>query len=584
LPDFNRLRLGGRVRSGEGAREGGRRGGWEGSGHARCPMHQKATRPHSTLTTQLQQDAPATSGSTGVGGAGDGLSSAGTVAVTTVEHDAAIDPVLTGAMENPRERVNVLKYEDAMVQFMKAGTKQQQLELSPCSSYHRLLLYRLAQRFGLEHISGDGEGGGVGMELTINRALVLFKTSQSAMPRLLLIDTCGKEGTNVGSGGGVGGGKAPVMKLMRRSRPAEGQPGGGGGGSRRYGNGEEKSPSSTANGSKSMTDREKAYAEARARIFGAPSESVSSSSSTSTSSAAGPSSSSSPASGLKGVKGAQANGPDASGGFGAGRGKAMAGDPPLGDRRSTTPPYPSQQQQRPEEGRRRSGGGRENGEDGDAGEGGGGGGAKGEWGESKVLWRNREAEKSDPDFVRHHPPHGLPPGGGMMYVPSGGGGGGGGGMYAAMPVNPPYNSLPLPPGAPPGAYYVDPYMQQQMMQQHMAAMYQQQQQQQQQQYHSHHQPQMPFPSSFIPPQGYYNVTGHASSPYSYQGGGGEGGGDGGGGDRGGGERGGGGRGRGRGRGVFFAGGPLPSSYSRGGSKGSETDQRGGEEEFPPLGR
>eukprot|EP00624_Nannochloropsis_granulata_P000292 evm.model.NODE_11137_length_18060_cov_18.830564.1 len=234
------------------------------------------------------------------------------MAVTTVEDDAAIDPVLTGAMENPRERVNVLKYEDAMVQFMKAGTKQQLLELSPSSSYHRLLLYRLAQRFGLEHVSGEAEGGGVGMEASINRTLVLFKAPQSVMPRLLLIDTCGKKGTNGASGGRDGGEKAPVMRLMRRSRPAEGKQGGGGEGSQRNGNSEERSPSSTANGSKSMTDRERAYAEARARIFGAPSESASSSS-TSTSSAASPSSSSSPTGGgLKGVKGAQATGPDGS--------------------------------------------------------------------------------------------------------------------------------------------------------------------------------------------------------------------------------------------------------------------------------
>lgn len=514
-----------------------------------------------------------------MGGVGDGLSSAGTVAVTSAEDDAAIDPVLTGAMESPRERVNVLKYEDAMVQFMKAGTKQQLLELSPSSSYHRLLLYRLAQRFGLEHASGEAEGGGVGMEPSMNRTLVLFKAPQSFMPRLLLIDTCGKKGTNDASGGRDGGAKAPVMRLMRRSRPAEGKQGGGRNILQCNGNGEEKFPS-TANGCKSMTDREKAYAEARARIFGAPSESASSSS-TSTSSAVSISSSSScPLSGggLKGGKGVQATGPDTLGGFGAGRGKFMAAL--SGDRRSSTPPQSSEQRQWLEDGQKRSGRGGGGEGDGDGGEGGGGG-AKGEWSESKVLWRNREAEKSDPDFLRHPRPRGLPPGGGMMCAFSRGGGGGGGGMYGTMSGPPPaFNSLPPPPGAPPGAFYVDHYMQQQVMQQHMAAIYHHHHyhHQQQQQYHPHHQ-QAPFPSSSIFPQGYYNDPRYAS--YSYQGGG-----EGDGPERGGGieERGMWGRGRGMGRGGIFVGRPLPSSHSRGGSSGNDTDQRCVEEDFPPLGR
>ncbi len=379
------------------------------------------------------------------------MSSAGALAVASAEQDAAIDPVLTGALENPRERVNVLKYEDAIVQFMKASTKDkeqpQQLDFPPCSSYHRLLLYRLAQRFGLEHAAVEGEGS-LGLDPNVNRTLVLFKTPQTAMPRVLLIDMCSRESSN----GPNGDGKAPVMKLMRRSRPqGQQQPGGGGrgaegGGGSSSSNSKEEDKSSAAGNGKSMTDRERAYAEARARIFGTDSTAASSSSS------APPSTG-----GLKGVKGTQAQGPAELGGFGAGRGKAV--DAPGSHRQATPPKKP---QQRADEegggGRRRSGGG--GGED-DDGSGGG------RWGgsESKVVWRDREAEKSDPDFARHRPQRGMPPGGMMMYPP---------------PPPPPGGGYPMAPG-PPGAYmmgappphaYMDPYLQQQQQQQHQMAMYQ----------------------------------------------------------------------------------------------------------------
>lgn len=77
------------------------------------------------------------------------LSSAGAIAVIAAEHDSPIDPALTAALENPRERLNLLKFEDQMVQFLKANNKQ--LDFPPLSSYHRLIVHRLAQRFHLEH-------------------------------------------------------------------------------------------------------------------------------------------------------------------------------------------------------------------------------------------------------------------------------------------------------------------------------------------------------------------------------------------------------------------------------------------------
>lgn len=74
--------------------------------------------------------------------------------MTTVEHDSPIDPALTAALDNPRERVTVLKFEDQMLRFMRSpGTKQ--LEFPTLSSYQRLIVHRLAQRFQLDHQSVD---------------------------------------------------------------------------------------------------------------------------------------------------------------------------------------------------------------------------------------------------------------------------------------------------------------------------------------------------------------------------------------------------------------------------------------------
>lgn len=85
--------------------------------------------------------------------------------MTAVEHDKSIDPALTAALDNSRERVNVLKYEDRIVQFMKTGSKQ--LDFPPLSSYHRLIIHRLAQRFGLDHTAIDSNAAA--LDPNVNR-------------------------------------------------------------------------------------------------------------------------------------------------------------------------------------------------------------------------------------------------------------------------------------------------------------------------------------------------------------------------------------------------------------------------------
>lgn len=185
--------------------------------------------------------------------------------------------------------------------------------------------------------------------------MTLFKTAQTAIPSVLLIDlsTDRQQPTIT---------PASAPKIMMRKRGAS-RPGANGG----RGNGDGKT-------TRSMQDREKAYAEARARIFGEESPSTSSTTTDSTSSDNGPK-----------LATQQASGPDGSKGFGGrgGRGKPQErGASPSGanrsdqaqpDRRASDaesrnePPIRTQN-----------------------------------WKESKVLWRNREQELNDPDFTRNH--------------------------------------------------------------------------------------------------------------------------------------------------------------------------------------
>lgn len=117
--------------------------------------------------------------------------------MAAVEHDRAIDPALTAALEQSRERVQVgrhacmyvsnesgiaddgvidvfifsktqvLKWEDQILQFMRAGSKQ--LDFPPLSSYHRLIIHRLAQRFGLDHTAIDPGSSGHYLDPNANR-------------------------------------------------------------------------------------------------------------------------------------------------------------------------------------------------------------------------------------------------------------------------------------------------------------------------------------------------------------------------------------------------------------------------------
>ncbi|DBA04816.1 TPA: hypothetical protein N0F65_004453 [Lagenidium giganteum] len=315
-----------------------------------------------------------------------------------------LDPVLIAALENSRERLTLLKFEDQIIRFIRTP-RETQLVFPPLSSYHRLIIHRLAQRCFLEHQTSEHVPyAQQGYDGNASRVVTLFRTLHTMVPRVLLIDLASDRQQAVTP--------ASAPKIMIRKR-----------GPARAGNDTRAGTNTDNKSQRSMQDRERAYAEARARIFGEDNNSNNSNAST-TSNNRSESASSGPSLGSH-----QASGPDGTKGFGRGRGKDAdtkgssnsngssndRGKSPKGnDDRSEDVPLTKTQN----------------------------------WKESRVLWRNREQELNDPDFTRNHD----------AYRPNYNnaqreqGGGGYGGRFANAPVR-----QYAPP--PPQMDYYDPAMQ-----------------------------------------------------------------------------------------------------------------------------
>ncbi|KAF4036473.1 SUZ domain-containing protein [Phytophthora infestans] len=287
------------------------------------------------------------------------------VGTATASAHGPLDPVLVAGLENARERMTLLKFEDQIVRFLK-NPREPHLNFPPLSSYHRLIIHRLAQRCGLEHQTADYNP----YENSSARVVTLFKTAQSAVPRVLLIDLSPDRQTPT-----VTPASAPKIMMRKRSAPRPGANGG-------RGNGADKA-------TPTLQDRERAYAEARARIFGedngnAVVESVSTFSPSSTTSSAHEGSGSGVNNGPRhGSR--QAVGPDGSRGFGRGRGASPSSGNPGGFHSRSPNEQPSSNDSneypRPSQPSALN---------------------AASWKESKVLWRNREQELNDPDFTRNH--------------------------------------------------------------------------------------------------------------------------------------------------------------------------------------
>lgn len=202
-----------------------------------------------------------------------------------------------------------------------------------------------------------------------SRNVTLFKTPQTTIPRILLIHLASDRQQSVTPA------TAPKIIMRKRSAP---RPNGG------EARGNAGSDSKTT---RSMQDRERAYAEARARIFGEDSNSSSSVASNDEQDAKRNAS--------DGKLGSHhASGPDGTKGFH----RPARGDEASARNRSQSPETSNAEtcsSRNHGQPTRRSSPNANSKSSNDT--------PKGQnWKESKVLWRNREQELNDPDFTRNH--------------------------------------------------------------------------------------------------------------------------------------------------------------------------------------
>ncbi|CAM9256491.1 unnamed protein product [Chrysoparadoxa australica] len=241
-----------------------------------------------------------------------------TAAAIGVSTGDVIDPALIEGIDNPRERMNVLKFEDTIIRFMNTVGKVD-LHFAPMNNYHRLIVHRLAKRFMLEHQAIETPGLPAGNQM---RPLVLLKTSASRVPRVLLIEMAPPEEKTEDATVSPAAPSGRKIQLMKRDVNAP--------------KGNQKANRSGKQKQMTHAEKEKAYQEARARIFGRSSPNGEDAEA----SPQAPRRSNSPQLGTKGSKSmgkaVTASGPDGGPGFGRGKGRgrggvqAGAGDAPGG--------------------------------------------------------------------------------------------------------------------------------------------------------------------------------------------------------------------------------------------------------------
>lgn len=75
--------------------------------------------------------------------------------------DEPIDSAIINAIENPRERMNVLNLENMFLNFVNSNERVMEIPVIH-NSFKRLITYRVAQRFGLTHAHSEqvNEQGG----------------------------------------------------------------------------------------------------------------------------------------------------------------------------------------------------------------------------------------------------------------------------------------------------------------------------------------------------------------------------------------------------------------------------------------
>ena len=164
-----------------------------------------------------------------------------------------VDVALLNALENPRDRLNLLKAEDELVKFMR-NTRMQHHEFPPMSSYHRLLLHRLAQRFSLMHTAVDMPVyNNYGQFTGECCKIVVTKVEQSQIPKFLLVHFAQLQNNNRNAN------QKKVLVMKRRTNASQ---------ANKNKNSRANSSGAKSDAQKSIEERERAYAQARARIFG----------------------------------------------------------------------------------------------------------------------------------------------------------------------------------------------------------------------------------------------------------------------------------------------------------------------------
>ena len=210
-----------------------------------------------------------------------------------------VDSALLAAMRDPRERLGLLKLEQAMMEFMKQTTDNY-LEIGgyynsmiispstglitnapnnnnqdrrPATTFQRCILHRLADRFAITRESAT----------MVEGYIRVVKGPDSSIPKQLLVDLdpseytqgsgastgvrdatraveqitiAGNSGSNNNNNPSSGNNKPRKMKIMKRDSS--------GGSSKNSSSSKSLAPRK----GKNLSDKEKAYAEARARIFG----------------------------------------------------------------------------------------------------------------------------------------------------------------------------------------------------------------------------------------------------------------------------------------------------------------------------
>lgn len=164
--------------------------------------------------------------------------------------DVPPDQKLLEALENPRDRVWVLKLEQDVIDFVK-DPKEVSLTLPQCHSFYRLLAHKMADYYMLGHLVDD-----------TSAAVKLFKTPNCRIPPPLTGITAPSTAASTPPP------SAPQMKILRRGIDKSGPALANGSAKDGSENGDSGEDDKKAKAPVSREEREARYEAARLRIMG----------------------------------------------------------------------------------------------------------------------------------------------------------------------------------------------------------------------------------------------------------------------------------------------------------------------------